>query len=68
MDQESMKRLRLDRRLQRRRGWIDDQRLQEEIASLPDVADKIDDRPEPEPAEAPAPAEPAPPAPETTGY
>lgn len=32
--------LRLDRRLQRRRGWISAQEMEEAAASLPDVAAK----------------------------
>ena len=33
--------LKLDRRLLRRRGWIDPQDLERELEALPDVADKI---------------------------
>ncbi len=41
MDRESMKRLRLDRRLIRRSGWISEQDLERELAGLPDVSEKI---------------------------
>ncbi len=41
MDRESMKRLKLDRRLIRRRGWISKQDLERELSALPDVSDKI---------------------------
>ena len=40
MDQESLRKLRLDRRLIRRRGWISEKELSEELAALPDAADK----------------------------
>jgi hypothetical protein len=38
MDRDSMKQLRLDRRLIRRRGWISDQELAQELESLPDAS------------------------------
>jgi hypothetical protein len=41
MDRESMVRLRLDRRLIRRRGWIAAEDLARELAALPDVSHKI---------------------------
>ncbi len=41
MDRESMKRLRLDRRLIRRRGWVSEEELERELAALPDVSHKI---------------------------
>jgi hypothetical protein len=41
MDRESMRRLRLDRRLIRRRGWVSEEELQRELAALPDVSHKI---------------------------
>ncbi len=41
MDRESMKRLRLDRRLIRRRGWISQRDLEREMSARPDVSDKI---------------------------
>ena len=43
MDPEAIKKLRLDRRLQTRRGWIDPADLEKELSALPDVSDKIDD-------------------------
>jgi len=43
MDPEAMKKLRLDLRLQTRRGWIDPAELEQELAALPDVSDKIDE-------------------------
>ena len=33
--------LKLDRRLLRRRGWIDPAELERELEALPDVSDKI---------------------------
>ncbi len=41
MDRDSLEKLRLDRRLIRRRGWIAPDDLDREIESLPDVANKI---------------------------
>jgi uncharacterized protein YidB (DUF937 family) len=41
MDQETMRNLRLDRRLLGRRAWISEQELAEELAALPDASDKI---------------------------
>ncbi len=41
MDRDSMKRLRLDRRLIRRRGWISPPDLERELSALPDVSAKI---------------------------
>jgi len=41
MDRESMRRLRLDRRLIRRRGWVSDEELERELTALPDVSHKI---------------------------
>ncbi len=40
MDQESMRKLRLDRRLIGRRGWVSEQQLQKDLEALPDVSDK----------------------------
>ena len=40
MNRESIQKLRLDRRLIQRRGWIDEEELSRELESLPDVADK----------------------------
>ena len=41
MDRESTRRLRLDQRLIRRRGWVSEEELQRELAALPDVSHKI---------------------------
>ena len=41
MNNESIAKLRVDRRLHRRRGWIASEELQRELEALPDVADKI---------------------------
>jgi hypothetical protein len=41
MDRESMQRLRLDRRLIRRPGWLSQEELERELAALPDVSHKI---------------------------
>lgn len=49
MDRDSMKRLRLDQRLIRRRGWISGDDLASELSDLPDVTHKVapqDDEPE----------------------
>ena len=59
MDRNSMQKLRLDRRLLRRRGWIESEELESALAALPDVADKIaPDEPEEETPPEPAPAGP----------
>jgi hypothetical protein len=41
MVHESLRKLRLDRRLLHRRGWIGEEELTKELAALPDVSDKI---------------------------
>jgi hypothetical protein len=41
MDRDSMQKLRLDRRLIKRRGWIDSKQLEQALEKLPDVAHKI---------------------------
>ena len=41
MNRESMQRLRLDRRLARRSGWISPEELARELESLPDVSHKV---------------------------
>jgi hypothetical protein len=46
MDRDAMERLRLDRRLIRRRGWMAKEDLDRELAELPDVSDKIAPREE----------------------
>ena len=41
MNRDAMQKLRLDRRLIRRRGWVSKAELEKELESLPDVSDKI---------------------------
>jgi hypothetical protein len=41
MDHRSTQKLKLDRRLIRRRGWISQEELERELAALPDVSAKI---------------------------
>jgi hypothetical protein len=41
MDKESVERLRYDRRLQRRTGWLDSTDSESYLASLPDVSEKM---------------------------
>lgn len=41
MDKGSVERLRYDRRLQRRLGWIDEADQKAYLASLPDVSEKL---------------------------
>ena len=41
MDRETMSKLRLDKRLTRRRGWISRDDLDRELEALPDVSSKI---------------------------
>ena len=41
MDRESVERLRFDRRLQLRRGWVEESDLTAEIEALPDVSSKM---------------------------
>lgn len=53
MDRESTRRLRLDRRLIRRQGWLSEEELERELAALPDVSHKI----APVGGEPPAPSE-----------
>jgi hypothetical protein len=50
MDRKSIHKLKLDKRLIRRRGWISAEELERELEALPDVSDKIAE-PEPEPQE-----------------
>lgn len=40
MDTRTQRRLRLDRRLTDRRGWIASEDLERELAALPDVSEK----------------------------
>ncbi len=63
MDRESVERLRFDRRLARRRDWVQDNDLDQYVESLPDLTDKMTTAAELEAeAEAQAEAAPAPPA------
>lgn len=41
MDRDSVQRLRFDRRLQRRAGWVEDSDRETHLASLPDVSAKM---------------------------
>lgn len=41
MDQDSVRRLRLDRRLRGRRGWISQKEFDDSLMALPDAADKV---------------------------
>lgn len=41
MVHKSLRSLALDSRLTRRRGWISPEKLEEELAGLPDVSDRI---------------------------
>jgi len=50
---ESLKKLRLDRRLADRPGWATKEELDQAMAALPDVSDKIAPAEEPPPAGAP---------------
>jgi hypothetical protein len=43
MDREMISKLRLDKRLSRRRGWISPDDLDRELEALPDVSTKIAD-------------------------
>lgn len=41
MNRRSMERLKLDKRLTRRRGWISKEEYERKLATLPDVSDKV---------------------------
>ena len=41
MDRRSLAKLKLDRRLTRRTGWVSKEELERELEALPDVSDKI---------------------------
>ena len=41
MDNEAAARLKFDRRLAQRRNWVEAEELENELASLPDCADKV---------------------------
>jgi hypothetical protein len=56
MDQQTMRNLRLDRRLIGRRGWPSPQEIEADLAKLPDVAAKIAPPEEEEPAPGPSPS------------
>lgn len=56
MAREPARNLRLDRRLLRRRGWIDPQELEKELGALPDVSEKARRGDEPDAPDARAPA------------
>ncbi len=66
MDLESTRKLRLDRRLLNRRGWIGEDELKQALESLPDVSEKAEREgagPTAPPAETPpAAAPPGPPS------
>ena len=69
MDRESVDRLRFDRRLEQRRGWVEPEAKEAHLESLPDVIDKMT-RGLDEPEETLADAEPTSPvvSPMTTSY
>lgn len=56
MNRNALAQLRLDRRLIRRRGWIDSEELERELAALPDAAAKVSTQPAGERPAAPPPA------------
>ncbi len=63
MDRKSLERLRLDRRLVGRPGWIAPEEFERELAALPDVAHKVAPAAEPDeaggsPEAAPTPSRP----------
>lgn len=60
MDRESLERLRFDRRLLRRRDWVEDEKFDDHLEALPDVSEKMTTAAELEAEEAAA-AEAAPP-------
>ncbi len=41
MVHKSLRSLALDKRLIRRRGWVPTEKLEQELAALPDVSDRI---------------------------
>ena len=57
MNREAMEKLRLDRRLINRRGWVSKAELEKNLEALPDVSDKIAPRDEEEEPSKAAPAE-----------
>jgi hypothetical protein len=60
MDRDSVQRLRFDRRLQRRAGWLEADERQAQLDALPDVSDKMTTIAEEENAASAKPATPAP--------
>ena len=58
MDRETISKLRLDRRLIQRRGWVSPEELEQALEALPDVSNKIAPKEE-------EPSEPRPPGPAT---
>ena len=55
MDRDHIAKLRLDRRLGSRRGWTEPNEIEEELAKLPDVSDKIAPQEDTESAESSTP-------------
>jgi hypothetical protein len=53
MLQDSIRSLKLDRRLRNRRGWVSDQELSRALEQLPDVKEKAAEPAPPPPADAP---------------
>ncbi len=58
MDYDHTRKLKFDRRLLRRRGWVDPEELEKELADLPDVSHKAqpqgeEEEPSPESEEPP---------------
>ena len=41
MDQRAIEKLKFDRRLEGRRGWVENKEVERELESLPDSADKV---------------------------
>ncbi len=60
MDRASIERLRFDRRLQRRRGWVEPAEYEAHAESLPDVSAKMTRGLDEEAPSEPAPAVPPP--------
>ncbi len=59
MAYDHTRKLRFDRRLLRRRGWVDPKELEKELADLPDVSHKVlpvgeDEGPSQEPEQPPS--------------
>lgn len=52
---DALRKLKLDRRLLERRGWVSKEEVERALAELPDVADKAaPSEPAPEPASTPS--------------